>query len=135
VTEIGARYGTTGMLPVIHSLWLRPWRICGPDSFQPSSRFLRATAVRMKRPATRRASGESGTVFGGTAETFVGFSVLDESVVPLVLGTNLTIAATTPAARRSAANHGSSFSQRSGRGSPMPAAPTSDRSGALAPRK
>src|SRR5919202_1337911 len=51
------------MFPVIHSFFVRPWRICGPASGHARSRCFRCTAVRMKRPATSLASFGTGTDF------------------------------------------------------------------------
>ncbi len=54
-------YGTTGLLPVIHSSRVRPPRRFGPTSVQASSRFFRATAVWMNRTAICFASlGDRG---------------------------------------------------------------------------
>src|SRR5439155_16030257 len=121
VSLSGSRNGTTAMLPVSHSLYVKPWRMSGPESFHASSRCFRRTAVRMKRPATLRALDESGTDGGAFEETIFGWNPADgeTSAVPLVLGTNLTMAAITPAARTAAATQGSALSQslRSGRGS------------------
>ena len=53
------------MFPVSHSLLVIPCRSSGCASSYDSPRFSRATAVRMKRPATFRASMSSGTCLRG----------------------------------------------------------------------
>src|SRR5262245_27135288 len=59
--SIGTPIGTTGIVPVIHCLWVSPPLRLAVVRFQASSRFLRATAVRMNLPTATRAACSSGT--------------------------------------------------------------------------
>ena len=59
-SSLSIGYGTTGFSPLVQRFFERPPRRFGPTSVHASSRFFRATAVWMKRMATRRASRPSG---------------------------------------------------------------------------
>src|SRR5262249_31876128 len=105
-------YGTTGMLPVSHSLYVSPPWLFGPLIFHPAATSLRATAVLRKSPATVVAGLSGGTVFGFT----VGFGPTAFWMAAdwlwafgeLLLGASSTIATTIPAIRTSAPAHGAS---------------------------
>ena len=56
---------TTGMFPDLHCAFVNPWSRSGWTRPYDWSRFLRATAVRMKRPATRLAAGSTLAGVGG----------------------------------------------------------------------
>src|SRR6266446_5311890 len=91
------------MFPLFQRLRVKSSRRAGAVSTHDAARFLRATAVRMKRSPIRFAAGSIGTVFSFTGIWTLPGGGRGAATFGLVQ-TSVTIAVVTPATRRAPPN-------------------------------